>query len=142
MTQDPKSKITEHFFFEDAYCKCGKCGPMSDSIINNVVELAERLEKVIKTANVLIKEYNLDIPDIILKITSWYRCWDKNSAHSLGLAADIDCQNSLIREILVESAVLSKINRIGVYLNRKIVHLDIDQTAPDIRPSHQLWVQV
>jgi len=136
-------KITKHFTWRDASCKCGKCGPMPDTIIDNVVELAERLEKVVVTANKLVKKFKLNLEEITLTITSWYRCYSKD-AHGLGLAVDISCRDNVHRYLLIAAAIICGFNRIGTYVlttDRKIIHLDIDNTNPLIRPPYQLWVE-
>jgi len=137
-------KITSHFFWKEVYCKCGKCGEMPKSVNFNVQMFAKVLEKVRKTVNKLAAKYDLNLGEIHLIITSWYRCYDKNSAHSTGLAVDIACENNIMRFLITSAAIKCGITRIGEYVpnqNRKIIHLDIDDTDLQKRPLYQLWVE-
>lgn len=80
------SKLSEHFSWAEAQCKCGACR-MPDNVRANVEILAQHLE-VVRLA--------FGKP---IKITSWYRCPARNaqvggarkSIHLTGLAVDLKC---------------------------------------------------
>jgi hypothetical protein len=77
---------------------------------------------------------NCDFP---FQINSGYRTEDhnelingkKNSAHMLGLAADIHCIDSFQRYTLLKFALLCGFRRIGVYPT--FIHLDIYSESPN-----------
>lgn len=52
-----------------------------------------------------------------------------DSAHTKGLAADIQAANSTQRFAIVQSALARGIKRIGI--GKKFVHLDYDHTLPE-----------
>lgn len=72
----------------------------------------------------------------VMVITSGYRCEEHNkevggiedSAHKKGLAADIKCEDSGHRFMLLNALVKVGFKRIGVYKN--FIHCDIDETKP------------
>lgn len=72
----------------------------------------------------------------VMIITSGYRCEKHNravggkedSAHLKGLAADIKCDDSTFRMMLVPALIHAGFKRIGVYKN--YIHVDCDESKP------------
>jgi len=70
----------------------------------------------------------------VMIITSGYRCEAHNkevggvedSAHMKGLAADIKCEDSSYRFLLIAALMKAGFKRIGIYHN--FIHCDLDET--------------
>ena len=77
----------------------------------------------------------------IMIVTSGYRCKEHNgkvggvedSAYVKGLAADIKCEDSNYRFMLIKAFIRAGFKRIGVYKN--FIHVDLD---PD-KPQNVMW---
>jgi len=82
-----------------------------------------------------------DIAGIPFKISSGYRTKKHNkavggvegSSHTLGLAVDIHCNNSISRMIIIKAALEAGITRIGIASN--FIHLDVDED----KPQNVIW---
>lgn len=80
--------------------------------------------------------------DMPMVITSGYRCPKHNanvggkatSAHTKGLAVDIDCTTSRMRFMILRAAIKHKVIRVGIA--KDFIHLDMD---PDL-PSLVAWL--
>ena len=78
-----------------------------------------------------------DLANIPFNITSGYRCKNYNnviggvneSAHISGLAADISCENSSNRLIIIEALLDTGFKRIGIANN--FIHMDCDDSKKD-----------
>ena len=100
-------------------CPCG-CGTELNS---EFVKLLETIEAELK----------LKLQNYEMYITSGARCekynneqgHTKNSAHTLGLAADIRIDNSHQLFLLWQAILKSGIKRIGDGINRNFIHIDI-----------------
>ncbi len=83
-----------------------------------------------------------DIADISFVVNSGFRTKEynkkvggvSNSAHTLGLAADIACTDSTKRFIIINALLLSGCTRIGVA--KTFIHADIDPT----KTQDVIWV--
>lgn len=83
----PSGKITPHFAWIEAACRCGEC--------DGIPEDAEIQQNIIRLANAL-EDFRAAIGGRPIHITSWYRCkahnervgGTPNSLHLVGLAAD------------------------------------------------------
>ncbi len=72
----------------------------------------------------------------VMVITSGYRCEAhneavgglKDSAHKKGLAADIKCEDTLLRFLLLKALLKVGFKRIGIYKN--FIHADLDGSKP------------
>jgi len=113
-----------HFKRSEFTCKCG-CG---ETVISD--ELLQSLDKAREFAK---------IPFII---NSGYRCKNhpeskKNptSSHIKGLAADIKCEDSSTRAIMMDALVFAEFERFG--LHKSFIHVDIDVCD---KPSPVIWL--
>jgi uncharacterized protein YcbK (DUF882 family) len=76
--------------------------------------------------------------DIRFKFTSGVRCQAcnkraggvPNSTHITGEAVDIETLDSTTRFKILKLLIQFGFNRIGVYLKKRIIHVDISKTAP------------
>lgn len=113
--------VGSHYFTtEEASCRCG-CGflHVEDKLLN-------MLNKARELAN---------IPFVI---RSWCRCENHNaseggvsgSAHTKGLAVDIEAIGSRNRFIILRSLLEAGFNRIGFNDDASFFHVDIDSTKP------------
>lgn len=107
--------LTPHFDLDEFRCKC--CGAVN---IPAALELATRLEPV-----------RIDYGQIV--IDDSFRCKAHNqavggnadSAHLLGLAADLSCRSDSDRFALIKALLAHGFTRIGIAAN--YVHADIWQ---------------
>ena len=114
----------EHFTAAEFVCHC--CGRGED-------EMSPDLLTALQTAR-----YVADVP---FKINSGFRCPAHNaavggvpdSAHTLGMAADVATPSSLTRWAVLHS-VFGRFVRLGVY--QTFVHVDVDKS----KPSPVCWV--
>jgi len=113
----------DYFKIEEFACSC--CGKN---------EIDPQFVKKLDDARRLAK-----IPFII---TSGYRCekhnkevgGKPNSSHLSGLAADISCQTSTSRYLIVSALIRAGFNRIGIA--KDFIHCDIDKD----KPQEVIWV--
>jgi len=107
----------KHFKIDEFKCPC--CGQ---------VHMNEAFIKAL--------DYARDLAKIPFVVVSGYRCPKHNaevggvpdSAHTKGMAADIRCENSSDRFIMIEAARAAGIKRIGIGEN--FLHFDIDPSKP------------
>ena len=113
----------DYFKIEEFACSC--CGKNKiDTQFVKKLDDARRLAK---------------IPFII---TSGYRCEKHNkevggkadSAHLKGVAADISCQTSTSRYLIVNALIRAGFNRIGIA--KDFIHCDIDKD----KPQEVIWI--
>lgn len=110
-------RLSENFEKSEFVCPC--CG---DAGIQNI--FIQKLQRA------------RDNVDTGFAINSGYRCLSHNesvggvdgSAHTLGLAADIHCNQSQFRYLLVGSLLRAGFSRIGIY--KYFVHVDCDPSKP------------
>jgi uncharacterized protein YcbK (DUF882 family) len=115
--------ISEHFSFSEFRCGCG-CNRQDIKI-----ELVDKLQMV------------RTMYDKPMRITSGFRCRKFNgnigakdtSSHVDGEAADIHCDNSSDRDLLV-GLLRSQFTRMGI--DRNFIHVDISKK----KDSPVLWV--
>jgi len=105
--------LLKHFKLDEFKCPCcGKC----DMDMSFLIKLERARE-------------NADIP---FKITSGYRCENHNkeiggallSSHLKGLAADIACNSSIHRFLILNSLIFAGFKRIGI--GKDFIHVDND----------------
>ncbi len=60
----------------------------------------------------------------------------QDSSHKKGLAADIRALNSIDRMTVIKALLDTGLNRIGLYHNKNIVHVDIDEE----KQQNVMWV--
>ena len=115
----------EFFKRSEFACKCG-CGKNDISF-----SLVRKLDEI------------RAIVGFPLKVNSGCRCSTYNktvggkedSAHTRGLAVDIQCTTSRKRYILMK-LFLMKFNRVGVY--KTFLHVDLDEE----KPKYVLWAEI
>lgn len=95
----PEGRITPHFTWEEARCKCGSCtGWGGNAIESEIRETAEWAEEVRKA-----------LGNVPMRINSWYRCrahnqqigGAPNSQHLLGKAIDFSVKTLSPRTVQV-----------------------------------------
>lgn len=82
------------------------------------------------------------ITKVPLHINSGYRTIEHNekvggrhwSAHRKGKAADIRCDNTVLRYMIIKEAIKLGINRFGI--GASFLHLDVDDTLP----GNVMWI--
>ncbi len=111
--------LSANFKVREFICPC--CG--AEGIKDNLVFHLQMAHDLLPTHRVMI-------------ITSGYRCEEHNkevggiedSAHKKGLAADIKCEDSSYRFLLVNALIKVGFKRIGRYDN--FIHCDLDESKP------------
>ena len=113
-----------HFKIDEFTCKCG-CQQ------NRI-----KLDFISKLDNAR------SIAGIPFVVNSGYRCKKHNkavggapkSAHTMGIAADIKCDNSTNRYKIINACMTVGLRRIGIA--GSFVHVDYDQT----KPQNVIWL--
>jgi len=116
--------ISKHFNRAEFACKCG-CG--YDDISGRFLNILDDIR---------------DLIDRPLVITSGCRCQEYNkkvggkkySAHTKGLAVDLNAVSSVERFEIVQALVAFKVSRVGI--GKDFVHIDIDQS----KPQQVIWL--
>jgi len=111
-------KDTKHFKASEFDCKDG-CG-----------------QNEMDKSFIYMLEQARDLAGIPFWINSGFRCPDHNkavggkedSAHLKGLAADIDCNGSYIRLVILRSLLIVGFSRIGI--GKNFIHVDLDIEKP------------
>lgn len=119
-----KERKMSYFKTDEFTCPC--CGKVivSGYLIHKLNNMREAFGKPIYVnSGYRCKERNIDVGGSL------------NSAHCRGTAADIKCDNSTDRYILVRLALELGFDRIGVY--ETWIHLDVDEELPKPR----LWTK-
>ena len=112
-------KLSDNFRVREFICPC--CG--AEGIKDDLVFHLQMAHDLLPAHSVMI-------------ITSGYRCEKHNresggiegSAHIEGLAADIKCENSSYRFLLVNALIKVGFKRIGIYDD--FLHCDLDEHKP------------
>ena len=115
--------LSRDFSSKEFFCRCGDCDPL---------EMPKPSEELVAVLQAMRTAYGEPI-----NITSGVRCPAANkaaggvedSAHLTGHAADIAVLNSRERFRLVDLALHSNVNRIGI--GKTFIHLDLDRSKPD-----------
>jgi len=111
-------------------CPCG-CGlditPMMRLTLENIANAVylRTKKKIVITSAARCQEWNKKIGGA------------KNSAHLLGLAADISTPDSHTRYIILDAAMKMGINRIGWSRDKKFLHIDIAKDS--LHPKEVAW---
>jgi uncharacterized protein YcbK (DUF882 family) len=111
------SRLSVNFLAKEFLCPCCKVSLMQGRFI-------EKLQ---------VARTDLGRP---LIINSGYRCSShnrkvggvRNSAHLFGLAADLHCNHSQFRYLLLGALLTAGFSRIGIY--KYFIHVDCDESKP------------
>ena len=117
------STMWKHFKYDEFKCPCCRENKTSHKLIDLLDQAREKA-------------------GIAFVITSGYRCEKhnrevggvENSAHTKGLAADIQCLNSQDRYRIVKALLEVGFRRIGI--GRTFIHVDID----DSKIQNVIWL--
>ena len=108
----------------ECHCGCGQC-----IMDGRLIEKADLLREL------------CGFPIIV---SSWNRCkkhnkdigGSENSSHLRGEAIDVCCEDSKKRFILIDKALQVGFRRIGLYKDRFILHLDVDEN----KDQDVIWI--
>lgn len=110
--------ITNYFTSQELACHC--CGE---------IHMNQEFLDLLNAAR--------DIAGIPFRITSGYRCEKHNrevgstsTNHTSGQAADIDCNDTLKRYIIVSALIVARMPGIGI--GKEFIHADNNHTVPNI----------
>ncbi|MCC6475156.1 MAG: DUF882 domain-containing protein [Burkholderiales bacterium] len=128
-------KLSDNFQASEFICRCQKCNYSTE----------EAVEKYINRNLIILLEQIRQMVNRPLIITSGIRCPEHNKAvggadsstHLRGEAADIQIGGSRDRYELVMAAMTKGCQRIGVYKEQSIVHVDVSTHGV---PQDVLWI--